>query len=212
MKTENDLITVALVEDDARVCRAMKLILDHTSDCRCVGQYRSGEEAVKTIPAQKPRIIIMDINLPGINGVECVRQLLQKGVEAQFLMLTVHKDTDMIFAALKAGADGYLVKPLQAEQLLAAVRDIYGGGAPMTSSIARKVVQAFHQKATPEDEKLSARETEVLDLLSKGHLYKEIAEIMKLSYGTIHTYIERIYKKLRVSSRSQAVFRHRERR
>ena len=204
-------ITVALVEDDARIRRAMKLILDSADDCLCVGQFPTGEEALATLPAAPPRIIIMDINLPGMNGVECVRQLVAQGVPSLFLMLTVHIDTDMIFAALAAGAAGYLVKPVPADQLLAAVRDVYGGGAPMTSSIARKVVQAFHRKPVPEAEALSARETQVLDLLAQGHLYKEIAEKMQLSYSTVHTYIERIYKKLQVNSRSQAISLHRKR-
>lgn len=204
----NTPITVALVEDDERISRTLAMILDDAADCRCVGQYRSGEQAVAAIPAQAPRVIIMDVNLPGINGVECVRQLVAKGVASHILMLTVHKDTDVIFEALAAGATGYLVKPVQAEQLLAAVRDIYGGGAPMTSSIARKVVQTFHRKPAAAGEALSTRETEVLDWLAKGHSYKEIAEQMKVTYSTVHTHIERIYKKLHVGSRAQAVARH----
>ena len=208
MTPPNTPITVALVEDDERISRTLAMILDDAADCRCVGQYRSGEEAVAAIPAQAPRVIIMDVNLPGINGVECVRQLVATGVASHILMLTVHKDTDVIFEALAAGATGYLVKPVQAEQLLAAVRDIYGGGAPMTSSIARKVVQTFHRKPAAPGEALSTRETEVLDWLAKGHSYKEIAELMKVTYSTVHTHIERIYKKLHVNSRAQAVARH----
>jgi DNA-binding NarL/FixJ family response regulator len=208
MKMKDALITVSLVEDDARVRRTLAMILDSEEDCQCIGQYSSGEKAVEAIPGQPPQVIIMDVNLPGINGVECVRQLIAKGVEAHILMLTVHKDTDVIFDALTAGASGYLVKPVHADQLLAAVRDIHGGGAPMTSSIARKVVQAFQRKPEPEGEALSARETEVLSWLTKGHAYKEIAEEMKISYATVHTHIERIYKKLHVNSRAQAVARH----
>ncbi len=208
MTSPDNPITVAIVEDDERISRTLAMILDDAADCRCVGQYRSGEEAVAAIPAQAPRVIIMDVNLPGINGVECVRRLVAKGVASHILMLTVHKDTDVIFEALAAGATGYLVKPVQAEQLLAAVRDIYGGGAPMTSSIARKVVQTFHRQPAAAGEALSARETEVLDWLAKGHSYKEIAEQMNVSYSTVHTHIERIYKKLHVSSRAQAVARH----
>jgi hypothetical protein len=204
-------LTIALVEDDQRIRHAMKLILDGTSDCACIGQYPTGEVALQAIPEQLPQVVIMDISLPGMNGVECVRQLVGKGVKAHFLMLTVHNDTDMIFSALAAGAAGYLLKPVPTEQLLAAVRDVYGGGAPMTSSIARKVVQTFHRKPASTAEALSARETQVLDLLAQGHLYKEIAENMQLSYSTVHTYIERIYKKLQVNSRSQAVSVHRER-
>jgi len=208
MKKSGTLIKVALVEDDIRIRRTLALILDSESDCCCVGQYSSGEEAVKELPTLAPQVIIMDVNMPGINGVECVRQLVAKGVDAHVLMLTVHKDTDVIFDALTAGASGYLVKPVQADQLLAAVRDIHGGGAPMTSSIARKVVQAFQRKPEPAGEALSTRENEILSWLAKGHAYKEIADKMKISYSTVHTHIERIYKKLHVNSRAQAVARH----
>jgi len=208
MKKTDDVITVALVEDDARVRRALAMILDSEPDCRCVGKYSSGEEAVEAIPPHPPRVIIMDVNLPGINGVECVRQLVAKDVNSHVLMLTVHKDTDVIFEALSSGATGYLVKPVHADELLAAVRDIHGGGAPMTSSIARKVVQAFQRKSVPEGETLTSRESEVLVWLAKGHSYKEISDEMKITYSTVHTHIERIYKKLKVQSRAQAVARH----
>jgi len=203
-------ITVVLIEDAEPVSRAMETILNRAPDCRCVGRYISGEAAVAAIPSNPPDVIIADINLPGINGVECVRQLVDKGVTSNILMLTARKDTDTIFQALEAGATGYLVKPVHADQLLVAVRDIYAGGAPMTSSIARKIVQTFQrkpEKAGP-DETLSEREAEVLKWLAAGHAYKEIADVMKIGYGTVHTYIARIYKKLQVSSRAQAVAKH----
>jgi len=208
MKKTETLINVALVEDDVRVSRTLAMILDSQPDCRCIGQYSSGEEALKALPALAPQVIIMDVNLPGINGVECVRQLVDKGVDAHILMLTIHKDTDVIVDALKAGASGYLVKPVEADQLLAAVRDIYGGGAPMTSSIARKLVQVFQRKSVPDGEALTTREAEVLSLLSKGHAYKKIADEMKISYASVHTYIARMYKKLHVNSRAEAVAWH----
>jgi DNA-binding NarL/FixJ family response regulator len=200
------LITVALVEDDDRIRRTVAMILDRAGDCRCVAQYGTGEAAMAGIPALAPQVIIMDINLPGISGVDCVRQLVELGVTSHVLMLTVHKDSDVIFDALAAGAGGYLVKPVPAEQLLAAVRDIYGGGAPMTSSIARKVVQSF-KSATPErvSDDLSPREHDILDLLAQGCLYKEIADKLDSSYSTVRTHIEHIYEKLHVNSRSQAV-------
>ena len=200
-------ITVVLVEDDARIRRVLSAILDNSQNSRCVGQYDSGEEAVSAIPELSPHVIIMDINLPGINGVECVRQLVAKGVTAQILMLTVHNDTGALFDALEAGATGYLVKPVPAEQLLAAVQDIYGGGAPMTSSIARRVVQRFRRTSPIAGESLSERETQVLQWLVKGHSYKEIAAELKINYTTINTYIRRIYKKLHVNSRAEAVAR-----
>lgn len=213
MKTDPSPITVALVEDDARIRRTLAMLLQRAPDCHCVGQYGTGEEAVAAIPAQAPNVIIMDINLPGISGIECVRQLVEQGVKAQILMLTVHMDADAIFDALVAGAVGYLVKPVPAEQLLAAVRDVYGGGAPMTLSIARKVVQSFHQGAADAGplHGLSPREHEVLDLLSQGFIYKEIADKLATSYATVRTHIERIYGKLHVNSRSQAVLKFRKR-
>jgi DNA-binding NarL/FixJ family response regulator len=207
MKTPDTQITVAIVEDDAGIRKALTKILSCADDCHCIGLYSSGETAVPALLKQTPRVIIMDINLPGMDGVECVRQLVSKGCTSQILMLTVHKDPDAIFAALSAGASGYLVKPVRAAQLLEAVRDIYGGGAPMTSSIARKVVQTFQRQPSPTDEALSEREAEVLEWLSKGHAYKEIADQMKISYFTVHSFIKRIYKKLHVNCRSQAVAR-----
>ena len=204
-------ITVALVEDDDRIRRTVALVLNDTDDCRCIGQYATGEDAVAAIIACPPQVIIMDINLPGISGVECVRQLVERGVEAQVLMLTVHRDVEAIFDALAAGAVGYLVKPVAGEQLLAAVRDVHGGGAPMSSSIARKVVQAF-QRQTPAarpDDSLSPREREILDLLAQGFLYKEIADQLGASYATVRTHVEHIYAKLHVHSRSQAVAKSR---
>ena len=211
MTNKDSLITVALVEDDVRIRRTVAMILNRAGDCSCIGQYGTGEEAVADIPAHPPRVIIMDINLPGINGVECVRQLVDKGVTSHVLMLTVHKDTDAIFDALTAGAVGYLVKPVHAAQLLDAVRDVYGGGAPMTSSIARKVVQAF-QRVSPalwDDDGLTPRENEILEMFAQGFMYKEIAEKFNASYSTVRTHIEHIYEKLHVHSRSQAVAKSR---
>ena len=199
-----------MVEDDIRVRRTLAMLLRHAADCSCVGEYGSGEEAVAAIPAQAPNVIIMDINLPGISGIECVRQLVELGVRSQILMLTMHTDTDAIFDALEAGAVGYLVKPLAAAQLLEAVRDVYGGGAPMTLSIARRVVQSFHRAASGAAplQGLSPREDEILELLAQGFMYKEIADKLATSYATVRTHIERIYDKLHVNSRSQAVFKY----
>ena len=159
------------------------------------------------IPARPPQVVLMDIDLPGLDGVACVRQLADKLPALQVLMLTVFKDADSIFEALAAGAVGYLVKPVRAAELLTAIRDVHGGGAPMTSGIARKVVQMFQQgRPSPRElENLSPREQEVLDLLAQGFLYKEIADRLTVSYATIRTHVERIYQKLRVRSRSQAV-------
>ncbi len=204
-------LAVAVVEDDARVRRGLVAVLERAPECVCVGAYGSGEEAVAGLARRPAQVAIVDVSLPGMNGVACVRQLATLLPEAQMLMLTVHDDADTIFEALEAGASGYLLKPVRAQELIDAVRDVHGGGAPMSSSIARKVVQAFRRKppadAPAADTALSARETEVLDLLAGGHAYKEIADRLGISYGTVHTYIERIYKKLHVRSRAQAVAR-----
>jgi len=210
MKARRMPITIAIVEDDPRIRNTLAAILQQDSGCACTGAYGSAEEALKELPKAPPNIVIMDINLPGMNGVECVCKLAESMPDVQILMLTVFNDTETIFQALRAGAVGYLTKPVRAAQLLSAVHDIVGGGAPMTSSIARMVVQSFQneQVASKEDDTLSPREREVLDFLAKGYLYKEIADLMKVSYSTVRTHIERIYVKLHVQSRSQAVARY----
>jgi DNA-binding NarL/FixJ family response regulator len=209
-KTDDDLITVAVVEDDAQVRRSLAAILRRGSGVVCVGEYGTAEEALREVPRLQPKVVLMDINLPGMDGVHCVRRLSELATKTHVLMLTVYDNTDTIFNSLAAGASGYLLKPISAAQLLSAVRDVYAGGAPMTSDIARKVVQTFKQPAPAngETENLSPREQEVLDFLAKGYLYKEIAEQLNISYGTVHTYIERIFKKLHVRSRAQAVAKY----
>jgi DNA-binding NarL/FixJ family response regulator len=149
----------------------------------------------------------MDINLPGMDGVECVRRLKQTAPEIQVIMLTVYEDTENIFNALAAGATGYLLKRTSTKELLAAIQDVQRGGSPMTTHIARKVVQSFQRAgASPQPtENLSPREQEVLDFLAKGFLYKEIADNLGISYETVHTYIRRIYEKLQVRTRTEAV-------
>jgi len=203
-------ITVAIVEDDAQVRHSLEGIVKRGPGVLCVGAFGNAEEALREVPRLRPRVVLMDINLPGMNGVECVRKLSGLLPEMQMVMLTVYDNTDAIFNSLAAGASGYLLKPVSAAQLLAAVKDVYAGGAPMTSNIVRKVVQTFKQPVATarETENLSAREQEVLDYLAKGYLYKEIAEQLGIGYGTVHTYIERIFKKLHVRSRAQAVAKY----
>lgn len=209
-RATNNLITVAIVEDDAQVRQSLESIMKRGPEVLCVGAFANAEEALRELPGLKPRVVLMDINLPGMDGVECVRKLSGLLPEMQIVMLTVYDNTDAIFNSLAAGASGYLLKPVSAAQLLAAVKDVYAGGAPMTSNIVRKVVQTFKQPvaAARETENLSAREQEVLDYLAKGYLYKEIAEQLGIGYGTVHTYIERIFKKLHVRSRAQAVAKY----
>ena len=209
-KIDDPLITVAIVEDDAQVRQSFVGILKRGPGVVCVGEYGNAEEAIREIPRVQPRVVLMDINLPGMDGVHCVRRLSELAPNTQVVMLTVFENTEAIFNSLAAGAHGYLLKPISAEQLIAAIKDVYAGGAPMTSDIARKVVQTFKRPApsAAETENLSPREQEVLDFLAKGYLYQEIAQQLAISYGTVHTYIERIFKKLHVRSRAQAVAKY----
>jgi len=205
-----EAITVAIVEDDARIRESLVCILESEEDLDCVGAFPTGEKALAELPHLKPRVVLMDINLPGMDGVECVRQLSMRLSGLQIIMLTVHEDTDAIFNSLAAGASGYLLKPPRATELVAAVRDVFAGGAPMSSFIARKVVHSFKQAGAPRSdaENLSKREVEVLELLVKGFAYKEIAARLGVSYSTVHTHIEHIYDKLHVNSRSHAVAKY----
>jgi DNA-binding NarL/FixJ family response regulator len=207
-------ITVSIVEDDAPAREILAEWINQAEGFRCVGQHGSVEQALAKLPAEKPAVVLMDINLPGLNGVEGVRRLKPQLPGTQFVMLTVYEDADHIFDALTVGASGYLLKQTPRLELLESLKDVFSGGSPMTSNIARKVVQAFQRgesgkpDASPESvgsENLSPREREVLELLARGYLYKEIAEALKISRPTVNTYIRRIYEKLRVRSRSQAV-------
>jgi DNA-binding NarL/FixJ family response regulator len=209
-KSKAETLAIAVVEDDPRVRSSLVEMIRQNPGCVCVGDYASGEEAVAGLAKHPARVVIMDIHLPGIDGVECVRQLSPVLPDTQFLMLTVAKDSDNLFNALAAGAGGYLLKPVRAGELLDAIRDVDQGGAPMTSSIARQVVAAFHRKpAPPTGEALSEREQEVLKLLAEGLLYKQAAAEMGVSVNTLREYIRRIYKKLQVHSRQQAIDHHR---
>ena len=205
-------ITVAIVEDDARIRRSLAAMLGTAEDIVCVGQHPNALEALEKIPASKPQVVFMDINLPGMSGVECVLRLATMEPKPQIVMLTSYDDGEAIFSSLSAGACGYLLKPIRTAQLLAAVRDVYSGGAPMSGQIARRVVEAFNKPALAvtgpgASPSLSERETEILRLLSEGYLYKEIADQLSVSYSTVRTHIERIYGKLHVRSRAQAVAR-----
>ncbi len=201
------VITVSVVEDDARVRASLARLIDRSARFRCVSQHPSAENALDELPAAKPGVVLMDVNLPGMSGVECVRRLKPLLPETQIVMLTVYEDSDLILAALAAGATGYLLKRTTPGELIAGIRDVHNGGSPMTSHIARKVVQSFRTSADPvaSPEVLSPREQEVLELLARGYLYKEIAGALSISYDTVHTYVRRIYEKLQVHSRTEAV-------
>jgi len=207
-------ISVSIVEDDLPVRAIYAKWLKQAEGFRLVSQYGDGLAALAALPKDRPDVVLMDINLPGLNGVECVRQLKLKMPGMQFVMITVYEDPDRIFKALAAGATGYLLKQTQREELLAALRDVKRGGSPMSSGIARKVVQCFQTPvpagAEAELEQLSLREQEVLDMLARGFLYKEISEALKISDHTVDTYLRRIYEKLHVHSRAQATARYAE--
>lgn len=207
MMQSSTSITVSVVEDDARVRDSLVRLINRAEGFSCVSEYPNAESALTGIPLKKPEVVLMDINLPGMSGIECVKKLKASDPQVQVVMLTVYENTDQIFKALAFGASGYLLKQTPPEELLAAVRDVHRGGSPMTGHIARKVVQSFQRsesnaKAT---DSLSPREQEVLEYLAKGFLYKEIAEQLQISFETVHTYIRRIYEKLHVRSRTEAV-------
>jgi len=203
-------ISVSIVEDDVKVRGSLARLIDSTGDFSCVSQHPDAENALKELPVIKPEIVLMDINLPGMDGVECVRRVKQVLPETQVVMLTVYENTNIIFGALTAGASGYLLKRSSPDQIIEAIRDVHNGGSPMSSHIARKVVASFQQVREPahEYEKLSVREQEVLDFLARGYLYREIADELKISYATVHTHIRHIYEKLQVRSRTEAVTVH----
>jgi len=200
-------IAVSIVEDDAPVRSMLADWIQQAPGFRCASEHASAESALAAFPVEKPAVVLMDINLPGISGIECVRRLKPLLPGTQFIMLTVYEDAEHIFNALAVGACGYLLKRLSRAELLAALRDVQAGGSPMTSNIARKVVQSFERPANQSGEamELSSREREVLELLARGYLYKEIADLLHISGPTVNTYIRRIYEKLHVRSRSQAV-------
>ena len=199
--------TVALVEDDARLRKQLVQILEDIDDIECVVVCASAEEALEKIPSKSPDVVLMDIKLPRMSGIQCVAELKRILPEVQVIMVTVYEDSDRIFKALKAGASGYLVKSCPPEQLIAAIRDVFAGGAPMSGHIARKVVQHFHVMgpAPSEADNLSPREKQVLDLLAMGFIYKEIGGRLDIGTETVRTYVKNICQKMHVRGRVEAV-------
>ena len=204
------MISVSIVDDETSLRQSIATFIDGAPGFRCVSTYGSAEAALQGLSGDRPDVVLMDIHMDGMNGIECVQRLKALLPELQILMLTVYEDTDQIFKALAAGASGYLLKRLPPSKLLEAIGEVQAGGSPMSSSIARKVVASF-QKADPATDKdalLSPREQMVLDCLSKGLTYKQISDQMGISVTTIRTYLRRIYEKLHVRSRSEAVARY----
>ena len=203
-------IEVSIIEDDVPAREILAGWIRRADGFRCVGEYDDAESALAQLPQEKPSVVLVDINLPGMNGIECVRRLKPRLPGTQFVMVTVYEDANHIFNALSAGASGYLLKQMRRNDLLAALKEVHGGGSPMSSQIARRVVQSFQRTGmeSSDAEDLSPREREVLELLARGYLYKEIANILQISVQTVNTYIRRIYEKLHVRSRAQAVAKY----
>jgi DNA-binding NarL/FixJ family response regulator len=204
---------IAIVEDDARLAAYIQSILNEAGGgIRCVGMAGSAEQALAEFPALAPDLVFLDINLPGMGGVECAGHLSRLMPSLQIVMITVFNDTETVFQALAAGAIGYLIKPVDPERVLQAVEEVRQGGAPMSAAIARRIVQSFQNTGTHSKsealETLSPRENEILALLAKGHLMKEIADELGMARNTLRIHTSRIYKKLHVHSRSQAVAKY----
>ncbi len=203
------VIAVSIVEDDPQTRKIFANWINGAPGFRLAGDWGDAEKALEGLPAKKPNVVLMDINLPGMSGVDAVKRLKPLLPDTQFVMLTVYEDADHIYNALAAGATGYVLKQTPRAELLGAVEEVHRGGSPMTSNIARKVVQSFKQTAAPSSQQdLSHREQEVLELLARGFLYKEIAEHLNISVPTVNTYVRRMYEKLHVRSRAQAVAKY----
>jgi DNA-binding NarL/FixJ family response regulator len=208
-KSASKIRRVAIVEDDTRLRERLERILKAATGISCVGTFGSGEKALAAMKILQPDVILMDINLPGISGIECVAQLRKDMEDVHVIMLTIYEDSDRIFQALQAGADGYLVKSSPTDVLLRAIEEVHQGGAPMSSHIAQKVVRHFRQVGQSRDEavNLAPREREVLNLLAAGFVYKEIADQLGIGSETVRTYVKNSCKKLHVRNRLEAVAR-----
>lgn len=200
-------ISIAIVEDLDVVRNGLKDFISLSTDFLVVGAFKTGEEAFEHLPEIKPDIVIMDINLPGMNGIECIRRVKGKSPGTQFMMFTVYENDDKVFEALKAGASGYLLKNTGLLHIAESVKELHEGGSPMSANIARKMVNLFrdNDKKNPFLELLSNREKEILQLLAKGLLYKEIAEQLGITTGTVRIHIHKIYEKLHVQNRTEAI-------
>jgi len=203
------MISVSIVDDEKKLCKSIATFLNDSPGFRCMSIYGNAEAALQHLPADNPDVVLMDINMAGMDGIECVRRLKILLPQVQIVMLTVYEDTEQIFKALAAGATGYLLKRLEPDDLLQAIRDVSVGGSPMSNSIARKVVASF-QEANQAGEKnlLSPREQAVLDCLAQGLPYKQIADRLGISINTIRTHLRHTYEKLHVQSRTQAVAKY----
>jgi DNA-binding NarL/FixJ family response regulator len=205
------MITVSIIDDENQLRQSIETFINGSPGFRCLSAYGSAEAAIKGLADEMPDVVLMDIHMAGMNGIECVERLKEMRPEIQIVMLTVYEDPEQIFNALAAGASGYLLKRLNPDKLLEAIREVHEGGSPMSHSIARKVVASFQKTSQASGENpalLSPREQTVLDCLAKGLAYKQIADQLSISVTTIRSYLRRIYEKLHVQSRSEAVARY----
>ena len=203
--------SVVVVEDDRGLRDQITRILDLAPDINCSGVYMSAEESLPQIIKIRPDVVLMDIKLPGMSGIQCAAEIKKSFPDIQIIMVTVYEDSERIFRALKAGANGYMIKSDLPDQLLEAIRDVHAGGAPMSSSIARKVVKHFHLVgvSTEESDNLTSREREVLELLAQGLIYKEIGDKLNIAVTTVRTHVQKICSKMHVRSRMEAVAKRR---
>jgi DNA-binding NarL/FixJ family response regulator len=202
-------ISVAIIEDNTLLRGSLETLVNGHRGLRCVAAFPNGEAALKQLPRIQPDVVLMDINLPGMNGVECVRALKEALPRVQVVMLTVYDDSEQIFQALENGASGYLLKRTPMPEILQAIEDVHRGGAPMSSNIARKVVQSFQRRgqSARDSENLTPREVEALQLVSKGYINKEIADQLGISLETVRSHLKSIYEKLHVRSRTEAAMK-----
>ncbi|MBI2929392.1 MAG: response regulator transcription factor [Verrucomicrobia bacterium] len=203
-------ITISVVEDNRDLREGLRVLIDGSPGFRCLNVHRDAETALTLLPTERPNVVLMDIRLPGLDGIECTARLKPLLPDTQIAMLTVVEDTERIFQALRAGATGYLIKSLPAAELLEVVAEVHRGGSPMSSTIARKVVQYFHRlrPSSRPDSTLSDREKEILTCLTQGQRDREIAQVLSISLSTVRTHIRKIYEKLQVHSRTAAVVKY----
>jgi DNA-binding NarL/FixJ family response regulator len=203
-------IKVSIVEDNDQIREGLSVLINGSTGFHCVATYPTAENALKYLPTHMPDVVLMDIQLPGMSGIECVRELRRRLPELEIMMLTVYEDDDNVFNSILAGASGYVLKKTPPSELLKAISDLHNGGSPMSDRIARKVVHAFQEmgRSSKETENLTQRESEILSYVAKGFEDKEIAEKLFLSSETVRTHLRNIYKKLHVRSRTEATLKY----
>jgi len=200
------MITVVIIEDVKEIREGLQILIQGSDGFTCLKTFATAEDAIKEIPSLMPDVVLMDIHLPGINGIEAVRKLKLQCTDTQFIMSTIYEDDENIFESLKAGASGYLLKKTAPAKIMDAITEVYNGGSPMSSQIARKVIASFQQhNPIDESQVLTPKEKEILKELSKGLRYKEIADVMQISMETVRSHARHIYEKLHVQSRTEAL-------